>query len=156
MNVKNILENVTSINPKFIGSEFFEWSLQQPTAKGNTGEKIVEALFTEAGSTVLPKEDDEHDRIIDGKKVEIKTAFLKTHSDLFTFYGYDPTDNPHYWLINLVYPNRICVVKMTRESFGNIKLGKSRKNIMITATEETLLAAGGEVVANYRAERLAA
>ena len=156
MNVKNILENVKAINHKFIGSEFLEWSLQQPTAKGVTGEKVVESLLTASGYDVKPRTDKEHDLLVDGKKVEIKTAFLKADSDLFTFYGYDPTDNPHYWLINLVYPNRICVVKMTRENFGNVRLGKSRKNIMVTTTEDTLLSAGGEVVANYKAEKLAA
>ena len=99
------------------------------------------------GYTVSERITKEHDLIVNDKKVEVKTAFLKRHEDVFSFYGYDATEDPHYWLLQLVSPDNITIVKMDRKAMAGIHLGKTRKNTMFTVTLDDLMAAGGDLVA---------
>ena len=145
--INSILNSIEVTNPKFIGSKFEDWSNTPATRKGFIGEQMVQAILESHGHKVSQRITKEHDLIVNGKKVEIKTAFLKRDKDVFSFYGYDATEDPHYWLLQLVSPDNITIVKMDRKAMAGIHLGKTRKNTMFTVTLDDLIAAGGDLVA---------
>ena len=132
--VKTLLTDIEPMNIKFKGTIVEQWSLLPATSKGTKGEEVAEAILTGLGRTVKNRESKEHDRIIDGKKVEIKTAFEKKCSEKFSIYGYDPVEDPHYWIYQLVSTSGIYLFSMDRQQMANVYLAKSRKNVMFTTT----------------------
>ena len=149
--IDTILANIQSSNDKFMYSPFKEWNCAPATTKGKIGEEIAAELLKDKGCKVSARVNKEHDLIVDGKKVEVKTAFLKRNNDFFSFYGYDATEDPHYWVLQLVYPTEIVMVKMDRTTMAAIHLGKTRKNTMFDVTLDTLKDAGGEVILTHAA-----
>ena len=149
MTVTAILESIDTTNYKFISSPFYDWAHAPATSKGKIGEDIAQSILEAYDCKVTPRTSKEHDRVVDGKKVEIKTAMLKKDSDEYSFYGYDASEDPHYWLYQFVSPESITLIKMDRNSMGNVYLGKTRKNTMFTITPEEMIQKGGEVVAEY-------
>ncbi len=147
--VRNILNKIEVTNPKFVGSQFEEWSMTPATTKGTVGEEIAQAILEENGHEVSPRVSKEHDRIVDGKKVEIKTAFIKRDSEDFSFYGYDATEDPHWWLLQLVTPENVFLVKMDRVTMATVYLGRTRKNQMFTVTMQDLMDKGGVLMGSY-------
>ena len=77
--------------------------------------------------------------------MEIKTAFEKRDSDSFSVYGYDPVEDPHYWIYQLVSTSGIYLFSMDRQQLANVYLGKSRKNVMFTTTLEEMKRIATEV-----------
>lgn len=144
-NVSEILSNIKPANTNFIGTPFEDFYNQQTTSKGKTGEEITKALMKDKGFNVSDRLDKEHDLVADNKKVEVKTAFQKMDGK-FTIYGYDPTENPHYWVFTLVSSDEINCIAMDRKAMASIYLGRTRKNAMATVTPEKLYEAGGELV----------
>ena len=147
--IKEILNNIDSANHKFDNSQFKEWAATPATTKGKIGEDIAAEILMDLGHVVTQRVSKEHDMVVDGKKVEVKTAFLKKDSDTFSFYGYDATEDPHYWLYQFVYPQEIVMVAMTRKDMADIYLGKTRKNQMMTVTMEQMVDAGGMVMGSW-------
>ena len=146
--INTILNKIDAANPKFVNTPLEQWSLTPATSKGAIGEEIAETILKDAGFTVGPRQSKEHDRIVDGKKVEIKTAFEKKDEDSFVFYGYDAATDPHYWLYQLVTPTVIYLFKMDRKQMAEIYLGNSRKNQMFTTTVDQMEEVG-ELVGSY-------
>lgn len=146
--IKEILNNIKDHNNLFENSEFKEWYHQAPASKGKTGEKIFESMMQQQGKKTSERTSRKHDLIVDGKKVEVKTIFKKVDG-LHTLYGYDATDDAHWWAILMVEPEMVTVVKMDRNTMGNIYLSNSRKNQIANVDIDDLLMAGGEIIATY-------
>ena len=144
--ITNILNNIDSSNHKFDNSVFKTWAATPATQKGLIGEKIITELLEDKGHKVSARVSKEHDIVVDGKYVEVKTAFLKRDQDVFSFYGYDATEDPHHWMLQLVYPDMIVVMQMDRKAMASIYLGKTRKNTMFTVNYDMLKDAGGKLV----------
>lgn len=71
------------VNP-WAGSPF-EWiKLLPPRSKGAVGEGLVEGLALASGVSVEPPITTDHDRLLAGVKVEVKTSF-EWESGVFTF-----------------------------------------------------------------------
>lgn len=91
----------------------FEWILSIPSrSKGAYGEKLVQELFRLNGFDVKrPKSGSDHDRVINGHRIEIKMSTLWANNGQYTFQqirdqeydyliclGLSPTE-AHCWLI---------------------------------------------------------
>ena len=142
----NILNTIDNSHPKFEKSIFRELASASAKQKGTIGEDITKSLLSDEGFEVTDRCSKEHDCMVNGKMVEIKTAMERKDDEIFTFYGYDPTEDPHYWVFTFISPNDIYVIKMTRCNMAEIILGKTRKNIMINVTLEDMINAGGEIL----------
>ena len=149
MTVETVLSTIEAGNYKFKGSPFYEWSITAPSKKGSIGEEIAESILKGYGHDVQPRSSKEHDRIIDGKKYEIKTAFLRAKEDDFVFYGYDASEDPHFWLLQFVEPEKITLIKMDRVTMAQMYLGRTRKNQMFTTSVLETLEKGGELMGVY-------
>lgn len=147
--ITQLLSSINPANPKFAESAFLNWSLLPATSKGKMGEEVAKELLKENGYEVAERNSKEHDYICNGKMIELKTAFLKKDSDYFTFYGYDATEDPHFWDLQFVFPEEIFIIRMDRKAMADIYLGKTRKNTMFTITLEDALDAQGETVAYF-------
>jgi len=64
------------LNTKYEGYTFLS-----PKQKGEFGEMFVTKYMTSKGSKVLPKQNDGHDRIIDGYKTEIKFSLSNKYQN---------------------------------------------------------------------------
>lgn len=146
--IEEIILNNFGTNPKYAESPYKIWQMAPIQTKGTKiGENVAEYLLSRLGFNVGPREDSEHDRMIDGKKVEIKTAFEPIESNRFVFYGYNPVDNPHYWVFQFVKPDSITLIKMDRVSMAQMHLRDSKGAFMFDTTVEEMLEAGGRIIA---------
>lgn len=92
----------------------FEWfrSIPSPRTKGKVGEEIVELCMKNLGHLVEKPKNKDHDRIINGYKVEIKTSTtwndilnrftwqqIRQNDDFerIIFLGINPNDTKMYW-----------------------------------------------------------
>ena len=141
--VMNILNNVKSGNYKYVGTNVEEWNKAPIQTKGAIGENVAEAILVEDGNLVGPRMNSTHDRVINGQMVEIKTAFEAADSNLFAFYGYNATEDPHYWLVVLVQPDEtITLVKLTRQDAAKFRCWGSKGNTVIAAGFDEFCANG--------------
>lgn len=147
--INSILDTIELFNHKFIDSPFKEWSATPAAMKGTIGRKIVIKLLTAAGYNARPTGCRTVNLTIDGEQVEVKTGFMRRKNDLFNFYGYDPTGSTKYWILQFVFPEKIVLVKMTRQTMANVHLGRTRKNAMLSTTLEQILADGGVILTEY-------
>ena len=69
--VTNYFDEIISTNP-WAGTPVERYYALPNSAKGSTGESIVESILKEKGYDVKPRTNAGHDRIINGRKTEIK------------------------------------------------------------------------------------
>ena len=82
-------------------------------------------------------------RQVDGKKVEIKTLFQAEQLDTYKFYGFNPTDDAHYWLLVFVTPkDEVVLVKMDREAAAKMYTWESKKSQVIEGKLSEFIEAG--------------
>ena len=145
----DIIKEATDKPSKYKGTAVEAWSNAHPVTSGVTiGEAVAELLMSDAGYEVLPRSSTQHDRIVDGKKTEIKTAFQAEDNDNYLFYGYKPTDDPHQWVFQFVQPDEtITLVVMDRVSMSHVYLRESKGAFMFSTTLQEMIDAGGEVIA---------
>ncbi len=69
--VTNYFDNIEPTNP-WVGTPVEKYYALSNAAKGSAGEEIVTSILTELGYDVQPRTGPGHDRIINGRKTEIK------------------------------------------------------------------------------------
>lgn len=86
-NISNAYEKVAAPPSAAWKSSPFEWILSIPSrSKGAYGEKLVQELFRLNGFDVKrPKSGSDHDRVINGHRIEIKMSTLWTKNGQYTF-----------------------------------------------------------------------
>ena len=145
--LKNILENITTANPKFDGTPYQNWSSTPPARKGKIGEEVARCILTQGGHKVEDREAKTHDIVLNGKKTEIKTAFEARDKDDFMVYGYDPTSDASYWLVQLVKPTGISAYLLDRKNWSNLYIKKSGGGGTLTSfTEDRMEECGAQLL----------
>lgn len=86
-NISNAYEKVAAPPSAAWKGSPFEWILSIPSrSKGAYGEKLVQELFRLNGFDVKrPKFGSDHDRVINGHRIEIKMSTLWTKNGQYTF-----------------------------------------------------------------------
>lgn len=86
-NISNAYEKVAAPPSAAWKGSPFEWILSIPSrSKGAYGEKLVQELFRLNGFDVKrPKSGSDHDRVINGHRIEIKMSTLWTKNGQYTF-----------------------------------------------------------------------
>ena len=80
--VTNYFNDIISTNPWSDTSVANYYALSN-AAKGSAGEQIVESILKEKGYTVEPRVNTGHDRIINGRKTEIKFCLATKRNTQF-------------------------------------------------------------------------
>ena len=143
--INEILNNITSSNPKFDETPYATWATTPPARKGKIGEEIAKCLLQEDGYTISAREAKTHDFIMNGKKTEDKTAFEAQDKDEFMVYGYDPTSDASYWLVQLVRPTGVSAYRLDRNDWSNLYIKKSGGGGTLTSFTEQQLAESGAI-----------
>ena len=90
--VTNYFDDIEPTNP-WIGTPVEKYYALANSAKGSVGEQIVEKILKEKGYNVQPRMNPGHDRIINGRKTEIKfclaTKGNKDYKTTFNHIGFN-------------------------------------------------------------------
>ena len=70
----NDLISTHNLDPRWKDPLFRDFKLLHPKTKGKVGEQIVESIYKKKGHRVLQPRSTQYDRIINGKRVEIKAS----------------------------------------------------------------------------------
>ena len=145
------------LDERYVDSPFKHLKPMHAKQKGSRFEKIVSGVLTKLGHTVRKAENSDHDRIINGVKVEIKGATLVKKKNLFSFLQIRPDQDYCLMMFAMFYPNDFVLMEMKKEQIvKNVELGifkkqhegkaGSSKTYYYYGTKETLLTIGATFV----------
>ena len=96
--------------------------------KGKRYEEITECVVRKLGHIVSKPINTDHDRIIDGFKVEIKGSTLNKNTDNFSFLQIRPDQDYDKLYFTMCYPNELVIMEMSKEQvLKNIQNGIFKK-----------------------------
>ena len=145
------------MDERYVNSPFKHLKPMHAKQKGSRFEKIVSNVLTQLGHTIQKAENSDHDRIINGVKVEIKGATLVKKKDYFSFLQIRPDQDYHLMMFAMFYPNDFVLMEMEKEQvIKNVELGifkkqhegksGSSKTYLYFGNKETLLNIGATFV----------
>ena len=113
---------------RYINSPFRHLKNLHAKQKGKRYEAITEQVLKKMGKSVGKPQNTDHDRIVDGKKVEIKGSSLNKNSDNFSFLQIRPNQDYEVMYFSMFYPNEFVIMSMDKETIlKNIKNGVFKK-----------------------------
>jgi hypothetical protein len=112
--IEDTLLEPHTIDPRYEDSPFRNIKLMDAKTKGKRYEQITECVLTKLGHTVTPPQNTQHDRIVDGIKVEIKGSTLRKNLNDFTFLQIRPDDDYDELIFTLCYPHELYIYKMDK------------------------------------------
>ena len=111
--------NNKDIDP-YNGSPFQIYKEMSSKRKGKFFEMIVAEYCENLGCGVFPPENSDHDRIISGKKVEIKGSMLwEGHEELFRWQQIRPAQDYDMMVFLAMYPDRIDLFASTKKEVSD-------------------------------------
>ena len=159
--------DITNIDPKllqpeaederYINSPFRHLKKLLPKQKGKRYEKITENVLKAVGAKVQKPTSTEHDRIIDGKKVEIKGSMLNAGTENFSFLQIRPDQDYDSIYFVMLYPSQLVIMEMDKSEVRNqIEAGIFKKQhggkkaesrtFLYYGNRETLTKLGAKVI----------
>jgi hypothetical protein len=104
------------MDPRWDDSPYFLLKCMKAKQAGSRYEKIVEAIYSNAGETVEAPTSTDHDRIINDEKVEIKGSMItKGSDDKFSFLQIRPAQEYDKVVFLAIYFDKIHLYEMTKE-----------------------------------------
>jgi hypothetical protein len=104
------------MDPRWETSPYFLLKCMKAKQAGSRYEKIVESIYINAGETVEAPTSTDHDRIINGEKVEIKGSMItKGSDDKFSFLQVRPAQTYDKVVFLVIYFDEIHLYEMTKE-----------------------------------------
>ena len=115
-------------DPRYINSAFRFVKQMHAKQKGKRYEEITECVVRKLGHIVSKPINTDHDRIIDGFKVEIKGSTLNKNTDNFSFLQIRPDQDYDKLYFTMCYPNELVIMEMSKEQvLKNIQNGIFKK-----------------------------
>ena len=113
--VDNDLIEADIMDPRWEDSPFFKLKCMKAKQAGSRYEKIVESIFTNAGMIVESPTNTDHDRIVDGEKIEIKGSMItKGSDDCFSFLQIRPKQEYDTVVFLAIYFHEIHMYEMSK------------------------------------------
>lgn len=100
-------EAVGEEDPRYANSPFLPLKRLSSRKKGSAIEKIFEGLMATSGRIVLPPLTSDHDRLVDGAKIEVKGSFLWEGSDHFRWQQIRVDQDYDILAVLAFYPDRL-------------------------------------------------
>jgi hypothetical protein len=117
-----------SEDSRYANSPFRHLKQMHAKQKGKRYEKITECVIRKLGHTVSKPTNTDHDRIIDGLKVEIKGSTLNKNTEHFSFLQIRPSQDYDKMYFSMFYPDKLVIVEMNKDKIiENIKLRNFKK-----------------------------
>jgi len=108
---------------RYANSPFRNLKKMHAKQKGKRYEEITEQVLLKLGRDVRKPTSTEHDRIVDGLKIEIKGSTLNKNTDHFSFLQIRPNQNYDAIYFSMFYPESLVIMSMTKQVVkDNIKL----------------------------------
>ena len=102
----SIIDN--SFDPRYEGSKFENYKKLGAKQKGAVSERMLSTVLEGLGHKVESSLNSDHDRLVDGVKVEMKTATLvKNTEEKLSFLQIRPNQDLDKYLMTVILPNDI-------------------------------------------------
>ncbi len=120
--MRNLLEHIDPEllveeleDPRYANSPFRYLKKLHAKQKGKRYEKITECVLKKIGYKVSKPTSTDHDRIVDGVKVEIKGSTLNKNTDHFSFLQIRPDQDYDVIYFSMFYPDRLVIMAMSKD-----------------------------------------
>lgn len=132
MNILNLVDpellDAEQEDPRYVNSPFRHLKQLHAKQKGKRYEKITECVVRKLGHTVSKPLNTDHDRLVDGYKVEIKGSTLNKNTDHFSFLQIRPDQDYDKIYFTMCYPDELVIMEMTKAKvLENIQNGNFKK-----------------------------
>lgn len=115
-------------DPRYTNSPFRHLKKMHAKQKGKRYENITECVLKNIGYIVSRPINTDHDRIVDGLKVEIKGSTLNKNTDHFSFLQIRPSQDYDVIYFSMFYPDRLVIMAMSKDKIKeNISLNIFKK-----------------------------
>lgn len=133
--MKNLIDLIDPVllkegdeDPRYALSPFRGLKNLHAKQKGSRYEQITEAVLKKMGKNVLRPTNTDHDRIVGGKKVEIKGSTLNKNTENFSFLQIRPDQDYDFLYFSMFYPQEFVIMYMDKETImKNIQKGIFKK-----------------------------
>lgn len=119
--MRNLLEHIDTEllaeepeDPRYADSPFRHLKKMHAKQKGKRYEKITECVLKKIGYKVSKPTSTDHDRIVDGIKVEIKGSTLVKDKNFFSFLQIRPDQDYDVMYFSMFYPDRLVIMAMNK------------------------------------------
>jgi hypothetical protein len=113
---------------RYVNSPFRHLKQLHAKQKGKRYEKITECVVRKLGHTVSKPTNTDHDRVVDGIKVEIKGSTLNKNTDHFSFLQIRPDQDYEKIYFSMFYPDELVIMEMSKQKvLENISNGTFKK-----------------------------
>lgn len=133
----------------YLDSAFFLLKQMSSRTKGAVFESIISEMLTRDGHQVERAQSSAYDRLVDGKRVEIKGSFMWGDTDSFRWQQIRPKQEYDYIIFLAFYPQSLKAFASNKEDCNEYVLEKDDKGHFIhnqhggkTATSDTFLIQG--------------
>lgn len=111
-------------DPRYINSVFCHLKNLGAKQKGKRYEKITEDVLRKLGFDVAKPTSSQHDRIVDGRKIEIKGSMLARDSETFSFLQIRPNQEYDGIFFSMLYPDEVVIMEMDKaQILSNVQKG---------------------------------
>lgn len=110
-----LVEEALCVDP-YINSPFKPLKSLASRTKGAAFERIIADALTNQGHDVKPPQTTQYDRLVDGKRIEIKGSFLWGNRGYFRWQQIRANQEYDYILFLSFYPDRLEVHYATKET----------------------------------------
>ena len=115
-------------DPRYIDSPFRNLKNLHAKQKGKRYEQITEQVLKKMGKRVGRAVNTDHDRIVNGKKVEIKGSTLNKNVNHFSFLQIRPDQDYDLLYFSMFYPDGFYIMYMDKDTImQNVKRGTFKK-----------------------------
>lgn len=112
---KGLVESAVCADP-YINSPFKPLKSLASRTKGAAFERLLAEVLTGQGHEVEPAQSSEYDRLVDGKRIEIKGSFLWGNRGYFRWQQIRANQDYDYILFLSFFPERLEVHYATKET----------------------------------------
>lgn len=105
-----------SFDPRYEGSKFEDYKKLGAKQKGAVSEKMLSVILAALGYKVESPLNSDHDRIVNGEKIEMKTATLvKDTEEKLSFLQIRPDQDLERYLMTAILPNSLEMYWIEKE-----------------------------------------
>ena len=103
-----------SFDERYEGSRFENYKKLGAKQKGAVSERILSDVLSQLGHVVESPLSSDHDRIIDGVKIEMKSSTLNKGTDKFSFLQIRPNQDVDKYMFSTFLPNDLRIFVMDK------------------------------------------
>ena len=120
INLVNFEMIESNFDARYEGSKFESYKKLGAKQKGAVSERILTDVLTQMDFDVQMPINSDHDRIIDGVKVEMKCSTLNKGTEKFSFLQIRPNQDNEQYMFGLFFPNNLRVFTLDKATIKEL------------------------------------